>query len=501
MGNREEREYKFDCDESTALATIDPAAVAYERDIDLHAVYWDTPDRRLLGRRVTVRYRESSDDPGEAWTVKLPVGRADGVVDRLEVAFGGPAEMPPNELVDLVSATMRGDRFAPIATIHTARHVVGARDDDGNLAAEIADDRVSGTTPDGKASKFRQVEVEVVGDDTSTADHLAKLLRDQGLSPSTSGSKLEQVVGETGTRDVVISALGPKSTVEDLVRYMFAVAVDTIIDRDPAIRVSDDPEAVHQARVATRKLRSNLQTLQPALIDEEIDVVRGELQWLGETLGAARDLDVLQMTIRHLLPTVGGDETSPAATWLLGRLAADRQSRRDELRVAMSGERYQELLRRLVAAAEHPVLRSDRTARRKARAVVRPLCRESWTRVARPLSSDQVGEPSDRVLHEVRKRAKRARYAAELAALVNPRSTPAFANEMKRYQDSLGGLQDCVTAQLWLQSVTRVGPDAEVAFLSGKLWTRLDDRKAQARSKFDRQWNQNRASRKAAWFH
>lgn len=449
MGSRKEREFTFDCDGSTTLAPIDPVAIAYERDIRLSDVYWDTPDRRLLGRHITVRYRESSADPATSWAVELPVDRADGAGDRIEVTFGGRSDAPPDELLELVSATTRGDRIAPIATVDTARHVVGVRADDGR---------------------------------------------------TTWGPELERVLGGTVARDVEIPELGPKSTVEDLVRHTFAKAVDAIIERDPAIRISDDPEAVHQARVATRELRSNLRTLRSVLLDEETDELRSELQWLGRTLGAARDLDVLEVTIRDLLPTVGVDASSPASIRLLGPLAGDRRRRRDELRAAMSGERYQELLRRLVAAAEAPVLRSDRTAGRNARTVIKPLAWDAWKRVARPLRGRQGGEPSDRSLHELRKRAKRARYAAELAARVSAGSSPAFAREMKRYQDSLGGLQDCVTAEHWLESVALGAPDPDVAFLAGKLSTRVEERQVAARARFDRRWNPKRASRLAAWF-
>ena len=105
------------------------------------------------------------------------------------------------------------------------------------------------------------------------------------------------------------------------------------------------------------------------------------------------------------------------------------------------------------------------------------------------------------MLHEVRKRAKRARYAAELAAQVSPKSTPAFSNDMKLYQDVLGCLQDCVTAQQWLERVVSGGTDPEAAFLAGKLWTRFDDRRAQARTEFHHRWNPKRASHRAGWLH
>jgi CHAD domain-containing protein len=106
----------------------------------------------------------------------------------------------------------------------------------------------------------------------------------------------------------------------------------------------------------------------------------------------------------------------------------------------------------------------------------------------------------EEVLHEVRKRAKRARYAAELVAPLTRRSSSGFAKEMRRYQDTLGELQDCVTAQHWMEAIAADPSDADVVFLAGKLWGRFEAREEQAADRFLDRWNPDRAARKGSWF-
>src|SRR4029077_17095437 len=82
-------------------------------------------------------------------------------------------------------------------------------------------------------------------------------------------------------------------TVADLVRAAILRSLRQLVAYDPAIRLSDDPESVHKARVATRRLRSDLRTFRPVLEREWSEPLRAELQWLGRALGKVRDADVL----------------------------------------------------------------------------------------------------------------------------------------------------------------------------------------------------------------
>ena len=140
------------------------------------------------------------------------------------------------------------------------------------------------------------------------------------------------------------------STPTDVLRAAIADSTARLVAHDPGVRLGDDPEDVHQVRVATRRLRSDLRTFRPVLDPEWDESLRAELKWLGGLLGAVRDADVLLDRLEervHELPP----NDQPAGERLLDGLRADRERARDELLAGMRSDRYLELLERLVAAA------------------------------------------------------------------------------------------------------------------------------------------------------
>ena len=139
-----EVERKFDAETADALASLDPVAVlggrvsAEPEDRLLEAVYFDTPDLRLLGEKVTLRRRSGGPDAG--WHLKLPAG-----ADRREevrLPLTRARTRPPTELACLVRAFARGATVGPVAQLRTHRRAWESRDDDGVLIAELVVDEV-----------------------------------------------------------------------------------------------------------------------------------------------------------------------------------------------------------------------------------------------------------------------------------------------------------------------------------------------------------------------
>ena len=82
------------------------------------------------------------------------------------------------------------------------------------------------------------------------------------------------------------------------VRAMLARQVAELLAHDPGTRLGGDPEELHQARVATRRLRAVLRAAEPLLDPDWTQALRTELSWLAEALGPVRDLDVLLERLR-----------------------------------------------------------------------------------------------------------------------------------------------------------------------------------------------------------
>ena len=130
------------------------------------------------------------------------------------------------------------------------------------------------------------------------------------------------------------------------------------------VRLDDDPEGVHQARVATRRLRSDLHTFAPLLDPVWVDGLRTELQWLGTLLGRVRDADVFRDQLEQRGTRLSEPDRDGVAA-LAARLDAARASDQRALLDAMTSPRYLELLDRLVDAAAEPRFADDRVGRQR----------------------------------------------------------------------------------------------------------------------------------------
>jgi len=275
-------------------------------------------------------------------------------------------------------------------------------------------------------------------------------------------------------------------------------AARTVLTRECDVAVIDtDTEVVHRARVATRTVRSHLATLRPLLDQDAVRPVTDDLRWLGRCLGRVRDLDVLVASVHVRLET--RDDPSDEATMpLLGRLDSIHRDRLEDLRHVLAEPRFLGLLTVLRDAAADPPVRSAEIGRRKARALIPALAWGDWVRVDRPLRGRPPDDWTDPRLHEVRKRAKRARFAANLAHPLVDGSTPAFVTEMKRLLRPLGALQDAVTARAWMRSISTDATTDE-AFLAGVLAAGFDDDAALARAGFLNAWDPRRIGKAGRW--
>jgi CHAD domain-containing protein len=221
---------------------------------------------------------------------------------------------------------------------------------------------------------------------------------------------------------------------------------------------------VHQARVATRRLRSDLRTFRSVVLADRVEPLRDELRWLGQLLGAVRDNDVLRRRLAAEVDELD-DEDREAGRKLLAVLDGQRASHLAALHEALDSHRYLALLDALVELATDPPLLPE--AGEPARSTLPRLAVKPWEHLTRNIAG-LPKRPSNEELHRVRILAKRARYAAEAASPVVP---PAgrYAAALADLQGVLGDHQDAVVGEAWLRSVVRDGCDGGEAFAAGLL--------------------------------
>ena len=144
-----------------------------------------------------------------------------------------------------------------------------------------------------------------------------------------------------------------------MVRAAIAHGYLRLVAHDLGVRLDEDPEDVHQARVATRRLRSDLRTFRAYLPEDWAQDIRAELGWVAEALGRARDADVLfeRLHGRGRHPRPPDAEAARPACWAGWSPSRARPAR--HLLKVLDTDRYGVLLDRLVAAArELPPLKA-----------------------------------------------------------------------------------------------------------------------------------------------
>ncbi|MGW6389794.1 CYTH and CHAD domain-containing protein [Streptomyces sp. NPDC055103] len=436
---------------------------------ELDAVYYDTPDLRLAAAGLTLRRRTGGEDEG--WHLKFPV--ASGIRDEIRAPL---ADTLPGELAGLLRSRVRDREVVPVVHLRSARDVRHLADATGALLAELSVDTVRARRlPGGAEATWTEIEVEVADEaDPGILDTVEKRLRKAGIRPSDSPSKLAKALAETGPAPAepheVPETPAPGTAGHAVLAYV-REQIDAIVALDPAVR-RDLPDAVHQLRVACRRLRSACKTYRKVLDRDVTKPVGAELKWLAGELGVARDQEVLTERLRGRIDALPpnlrlGPVRGRLRTWSAARA---RGGRRRAL-AALDSARYLALLDTLDELLADPPLRkaAARDAHKVlARAVLKDHDRLT-SRVDRALALDP-GHDRDLALHAARKAAKRARYAADAARPALGKPARKFAKRVKSVQSLLGEHQDSVVARDALHEIaTQAHAAGESAFTWGLL--------------------------------
>lgn len=447
------------------LTGVVPGATAVEAStLDLDARYVDTADLRLVRRGVSLRRR--TGEGATRWTLKLPdTGAAGAALSRREIEVETDAEVVPPELADLLIGWVRRTPLHPVTTIRTRRRRVLLQGEGGVDLAELADDEVVVVEADEQvAARFREIEVELAaGAPPEVLTSVAAALEAAGAGAPDKTTKVVRALGPRALAPADLAAVEPDrgATVGDVATAALRRSVRALVDHDHVIRLDDDPEGVHAARVATRRLRSDLRTLAPALDVAAVGDLRVEVGWLAAVLGEVRDLDVMGERLRSSVDRLDPLDRADGAL-VVQRLVEPREQALDRLLTALRTDRYLDLLERLVDLADRPPL--TREARAAARSALPRLVRPAVSRLRRAIEA--LGDtPSDDDLHAVRILAKRARYATEVAAPVTGDPAPRLVAALAHLQDVLGELHDTEVAVAWLRSSVPVVPHAQAMVL------------------------------------
>ncbi len=446
----------------------------------LTSTYYDTADYRLAYGGITLRRRVEQGT--SVWQLKLPAGNAR---QELEVK-AGPGS-PPQVLTDLLVAHVRAAPLTKVAKLHTRRKGARVEAGEGNLA-DVVLDVVRVLHDRHVVRSFREIEIELVEGDDAGFQDLEAQLRTAGAGDHDGRPKLFRAL------DLPLPPApeppAPDAPIVDHLCFMLTGQVDTLLARDPGVRLGGAPDDVHRMRVAVRRLRAVLKAARPLLLSTWSEPLSIELAWLGELLGHARDLDVQMASFEREAETLDRRDRTPLIRFVR-RLRGERELKQEELLAGLRSGRYLALVNQLIEASRAPhIVVTDCTLPDLAAKAFKKLCK-----AVRGLPSD----PTDAALHGVRIKAKRARYAAELAETMVGKAASRFIRRAKAFQELLGVHQDAVVGEERIRALFAESKGRRAAFTAGRMVERQRQQRVQARAAFRSKWKKLNKRGKKAW--
>lgn len=457
------------------LATVraHPAVAAAKRGpmrrTQLVSTYYDTPSRELAAAGVALRVRRA----GRRWlqTVKGDGGAAAGLHRRAE--FEWRLAQPQVDANKLAKTPWRklfaqhAGRCRPVFATEVERSAQPLAFADGTRATLCLD--VGEIRAGRKHVPVTEIELELSQGDPARLFELATALVADLPARVTTSSKAQrgyalatQAPAEARrARNVALDAETPANNALAIIGRECIAQVEANAE---AMLSSDDPEYLHQLRVGWRRLRSLLK-LASLLTPERLAPLDQELEWVGATLGPARDYDVFAT---ETLPAVAAQFRGHSE---IGRLRARVARRRRRLRTAarqlLLTTRFQQLLLSLGAF----FLELEKSAPADgtvvlARDWVRPVLQKRERKLRKRTRHVRHLEAAER--HRARVAAKKLRYAAEFFIPLFPgKRADEFVSALAKLQGALGRLNDLTVAGRLLTEVVPAATDPALAHAVG----------------------------------
>lgn len=464
-----------------------------ESDEEVRDTYYDAEDWRFYRAGYALRVRKAG---GDSEATMKSISRAEGNVRRRREitepltddrpATLGKAKGPVGErsrsllggreMRRMFEVRTRRRTFALVLEDLSPESANGAEDAAAGKRVRIGevvlDEAEIPFGEDGESHGLSRVEVES-GVGTAPTPDLRGFVDEMqyalDLEPAAL-SKFEAGLYATGLSPRADTDTGPTQIGPDMPLGEVAFAVlrrqfARMRAHEPGTRIGEDPEELHDMRVATRRMRAAMKIFEDAL-PERARWFREELRWVAGALGDVRDLDVQIEDLQGRREQADGREAE-----LLGKvidvLRKLREKARGRMLGALDSDRYERLEKSFAEMlergpdAERELARTDgrRPYREPVTAAAPALISaryRKWSKAAKKL--DETSQPE--AFHDLRKKGKKLRYALEFVSEVYDDATRGVIKPLKTLQDDLGDHQDAVVAAETLRELgtTTDGP-------------------------------------------
>ena len=458
----EETEYNFLLQkpgvDETVLDSLRSAGfvVKRQRKTSQEDLYLDTYDWKLFRGGLTLRLRHAN---GKNFYTLNNFGKiADGGTERRDIEIEvkrdirDPADISSEEILREVADMIYPRRLMGQVAVRTERepcNVISPEGTEVRVFFDSAGFQARGFNKTREAGRLFEMEIEL---QKGTPDGLkaiaASIARTFKLLHSPK-SKLETAIERLGIR------FPTKNPPESLIVKgddRFDVAAQKILsfqlsrlqENIPGVKADIDTEFVHQARVATRRMRSMIKLFRGAIPERSAIYFAEELFWLASLFGAVRDLDVFILNLPQFLAEI---ELAPqkVKSILSRQIHEERQSQLANLKAGLSSARWRIFSLRLSTFAH----------RKPAVNPLAPSALTSVDKIAPSLISTHfeavirrgkilLTKPKLKNYHKLRIEFKKLRYASEFFNSAFGNGLTPFIAEVVKIQDCLGELQDTV---------------------------------------------------------
>lgn len=415
----------------------------------LLSVYFDTPDCAFAARGMALRIRHAGRSRVQTVKGKLAKSHGGCLQRHAEWTTEVAGDLP--ELHKITDGKLRETLFKHAArsgldevfrTMIERRTVPLAFED---THIELAFDR--GIVRSGEREEaICEVELELLEGDPSRLYDLALLLAAElplSVEHRTKSARGYDLYKGTVPRPARAGKLNlaPAMTVWEGFVAIARDCLGQLQANEAPVLAGEDPEGIHQARIAVRRLRAALSAFESVLAPAELELFTGELRWLQQCLGPARDWDVL--IGESLNPLVAEIGLSGDLGELLARAETERQDAYRAAREVLRTERYTALQLRLERWFD-----SGRAG--LGAGPLPPFAVQVMDRYDKKLSraGRRLDDLPENELHAVRIKAKKARYAAEFfRALFDKKGARRYIAAVRGIQGHLGALNDAIVAR------------------------------------------------------
>jgi len=463
-------------------------AIKAKPPVEQQDTYLDTDNWNFRRAGCSLRIRRKGRR-AEATLKSISAPAEDALRRRLEFSEPLPASASVETLQGPVGERVRAVAgllpVRPLFEIRTQRSAFDLRAD-GKVIAEVALDETLLVAPDKSHKELRSysrsgagarepARLQRVEIESKSSGHPAlkewvgKLWEECALTPA-GASKYESALVAMGLApgkppDLGSTAVLPSLSLGETAFAVMRQHLTRFMIHEPMARLGEDPESLHDLRVAARRIRAAIKLFEEYL-PPRMQRLHEELGRAAHALGDARDLDVQIQQIEGAAASVSPREVA-ARTAILGALNERRKAARQRMLQALDSRRQDRVMRSLIrilsreAPADSPI----------AVAIAPDLIAKRYQKLRK--AGREIGKKSPPVeYHEVRIRAKKLRYALEFFADLYGEPARRFINRLVTLQDLLGSHQDACVAAEQLKSLNEaqgqaMGPEA--CFLMGDL--------------------------------